>query len=378
RSPPTPFAWLPPSLWALRRDAVFLGLAAILVLLTVAAPGELRRYPQRIDWPTLATLGGLLLLTRGVEASGALQWVGRRLLDRARTERAAALGLVTAAGVLAMLVTNDVALFIVVPLTLGMCRIARLPATRLVIFEALAVNVGSTLTPIGNPQNIFLWQQSGVPFGRFVAAMLPLVAPLALLLLALTLRVFRNRCVTVHDNGPASTIDAPLLAASLLLYAPFLILADRHLASWGLAAVALVFLALRPHLVRDIDWGLLLVFALMFIDLRTLVDFAVVRQWIVDLGVDSPRRLYAAGIVASQVVSNVPATIALAGYSRDWRVLAWGVNVGGFGLAIGSLANLIALRMLHEAHAWRRFHAWSLPFLAAAAAIGYALLVLAG
>ncbi|HEX8739148.1 MAG TPA: SLC13 family permease [Casimicrobiaceae bacterium] len=377
RSPATPFAWLPPSLWALRRDAVFVGLVVVLALVSVAAPAEIPSYPKRIDWPTIAALGGLLLLTRGIEASGALQWAGRRLVEHVRTERMAALGLVIAAALLAMAVTNDVALFIVVPLTLGMCRIARLPAARLVIFEGLAVNVGSALTPIGNPQNIFLWQRSGVAFGHFVTAMLPLVAVLTVFLVALTLRAFGDRRLTVHDDTPATPIDAALLAASLALYAPFLILADRHLAGWGLAAVAIAFLALRPHLVRDVDWGLLLVFVLMFVDLRTLAGLASVRHAIAGLGLESAARLYAAGIVASQVVSNVPATIALAEYSHDWRVLAWAVNVGGFGLAIGSLANLIALRMLHEPGAWRAFHAWSLPFLAGAAVAGFALLALA-
>lgn len=376
RSPATPFAWLPPSLRALRRDAVFVGLVVVLALVSIAVPAEIPNYPKRIDWPTIAALGGLLLLTRGIEASRALQWAGRGLVEHARTERIAALGLVVAAALLAMVVTNDVALFIVVPLTLGMCRIARLPAARLVIFEALAVNVGSALTPIGNPQNIFVWQRSGVAFGRFVVAMLPLVAVLAVFLVALTLRAFRDRRITVHDDAPAAPIDAPLLVASLALYAPFLILADRHLTGWGLAAVAIAFLALRPHLVRDIDWGLLLVFVLMFVDLRTLADLASVRHAIAGLGLEHPARLYATGVVASQLVSNVSATIALAEYSHDWRVLAWAVNVGGFGLAIGSLANLIALRMLRERGAWRAFHAWSLPFLALAAAAGWVMLAL--
>ena len=374
RSPATPVAWLPPSLIALRRDGVFLGLVAVLVALAVADPRGIARYPSHIDWPTIAALGGLLLLTRGVEASGALQRAGRALIDLARSERAAALGLVAASALLSMAITNDVALFIVVPLTLGICRIAHLPAARLVVFEALAVNVGSALTPIGNPQNIFLWQRSGVPFAAFVSAMLPLVAVLAIALLGVAARAFPGTPVRLRDERSASMLDVPLLVVSLGLYAPFLALADRHLAGWGLAMVAVVFLALRPRLVRDVDWGLLLVFVLMFVDLRGLADLPAVRTWIAARALDLPKHLYAAGIVASQVVSNVPATIALGEYSRDWRTLAFAVNVGGFGVAVGSLANLIALRMLRERRAWLVFHQWSLPFLAVAAVAGYLIL----
>ena len=92
------------------------------------------------------------------------------------------------------------------------------------------------------------------------------------------------------------------------------------------------------------------------------------------LGLDRPEHLYFAAIGASQIVSNVPAAIALAEYSADWRVLAYGVNVGGFGLMVGSLANLIALRMSGDRQAWLSFHGHALPALAVASALGYALL----
>ena len=92
------------------------------------------------------------------------------------------------------------------------------------------------------------------------------------------------------------------------------------------------------------------------------------------LGLTQPRHLFWAGVGASQIISNVPAAIALAEYSRDWRVMAYAVNVGGFGFMVGSLANLIALRMAGDRKAWLSFHAYSLPFLVLASAVGYALL----
>lgn len=126
-----------------------------------------------------------------------------------------------------------------------------------------------------------------------------------------------------------------------------------------------------------VDWGLLLVLVLMFIELRLIAGLDAVRGAIDNLDVSEPHMLYAAGIAALQLASNVPVTIALAEYSRDWRVMAYVVNVGGFELAVGSLANLIALRMAPDARAWLSFHRYSLPFLLAAAAVGYGLLFVA-
>ena len=110
--------------------------------------------------------------------------------------------------------------------------------------------------------------------------------------------------------------------------------------------------------------------------LRLLTGLEPVRQLMAGLDLARPQNLYAAGVGASQLISNVPAAIALAEYSGDWRVLAYGVNVGGFGLVVGSLANLIALRMAQDRRAWLSFHFYALPFLLVAAVLGYALMFL--
>ena len=319
---------------------------------------------------------GLLALTKGLELSGALHLLGHWLIGFMATERASALCLVVAAALLSTLLTNDVALFVVVPLTLGVCRITQLPATRLIVFEALAVNAGSALTPIGNPQNLFLWQLSKVSFGGFVAHMLPLVVGLMLALLVLTACVFRNRPIQVRDDEARVRLERTLFGVSLALYIPFLVACDLHHAGWAVVAVLAVFLMLRPGVLVRLDWGLLLVFVLMFVDLRLLAGLSVVRDAMQGVGLDQPRHLYLAGIAASQIVSNVPAAIALAEYSTDWRVLAYGVNVGGFGFMVGSLANLIALRMSGDRRAWLSFHGYAIPALGVAAALGYALLFL--
>ncbi len=359
---------------ALKHDRFFWVLALTLVALTALQPNKIADYPSLVEGPTLAALAGLLALTQAVESSGALARLGRWLVARMSSERIAALGLVSAAALLSTVLTNDVALFVVVPLTLGLCRITQLPATRLIVFEALAVNTGSALTPIGNPQNLFLWQLSKVSLAEYTLHMAPLVTVLFALLLLFTMLVFRSTPLNATDLAPPAALDRPLLWVALTLYGPFLWVTDRGQAAWGCAAVLAVMLVLRPRVLARVDWGLLLVFVLMFIDLRLLAGLDGVRDVMGTLGLAEPHRLYAVGIVMSQLLSNVPATIALAEYSRDWQVMAYAVNVGGFGVAVGSLANLIALRMTPEPRAWLSFHLYSLPCLAAAGVMGYALL----
>ncbi|MFD2273515.1 hypothetical protein ACFS07_27300 [Undibacterium arcticum] len=128
-----------------------------------------------------------------------------------------------------------------------------------------------------------------------------------------------------------------------------------------LVLLAIFLLGFRKVLAR-VDWGLILVFVLMFIDLRLLAQLDLVRDVIGNIGLAQPQRLYLAGIAASQLISNVPAAILLAEYTRDWRLTAYAVNVGGFGFMLGSLANIIALRMTHQRSAWLVFHLYSLPF----------------
>ena len=359
---------------SLLKDPLLLWLLAVLAALTALRPSGISTYVALVDWPTVAALTGLLALTRALEASGALARLGDWLTRRMATERRAALCLVLAAALLSTVLTNDVALFVVVPLTLGVCRITEMSVAKLVIFEALAVNAGSALTPIGNPQNLFLWQLSGASFAGFTLHMLPLVGILMLLLLALTAAVFKGRPLVAAPLN-AMPLDRVLMWASMALYLPFLLATDLHQPGWALAPVAVALLVLRPRVLLQLDWGLLLVFVLMFIDLRLIAGLAPVQHAIARLDLTDAATLYGVSIAASQVISNVPAAITLAEYSKDWRTLAYGVNVGGFGLVLGSLANLIALRLAGDRRAWWLFHAYSVPFLAVAAAVGYGLLV---
>lgn len=318
---------------------------------------------QLVDWPTLGALTGLLALTKAVELSGVLQRASRRLVARVPDERRLALLLVTLSAALAAVLTNDVSLFLIVPLTRSLTDLTRLPLSRLVIFEALAVNTGSALTPIGNPQNLFLWQSSGQGFLQFVGMMLPMVLTLSLLLLAATWLLFRRRPLRIRNEGAEDVIDPHLLAISAALFAAFIVLLDLRLIVPGLALVAISYALFRRRVLLEVDWTLLLIIGLMFVDLRQVAALPALERLLHHLPIAHGVNAYLAGVLTSQVISNVPATILLQRYTHDLPALAYGVNVGGYGLLIGSLANLIALRLARQPGSFRLFHLISAPFL---------------
>ncbi len=201
----TPFVCLPRNtvpnepafLRTLQGDRFFQLLILVGIGLSFFVPFAPKSWPGAIDWHTIITLSGLMLLTKGVELSGYFDVLGRKMVRRFATERRLAMFMVLAAALLSTFLTNDVALFIVVPLTITLKRLCEIPVNRLIIFEALAVNAGSLLTPIGNPQNILIWGRSGLSFAGFIAQMAPLAGVMMLTLLLLCWCCFPRKGVAV-------------------------------------------------------------------------------------------------------------------------------------------------------------------------------------
>ncbi len=368
---PAPRRWLG---W-LAQEPVLSVLALGLIVLQWVRPQPFSVLADRVDWQTVATLAGLLMLTKALELSGCLMWLAHRIVHHVHSERGLAMLLVGFAAVLSMWLTNDVALFVVVPLMVSLRALTPLPFRRLVIVVALAVNAGSVATPLGNPQNLFLWQLSGVSFGRFVVTLGPLAVALMALLLVLTAFMFRAKPLDLSGDAAAFPVQRMHALIAAVLFVAFVLLADAHHPLPGLVGVAIVLFAVKRDAVLKIDWLLLLIFVLMFVVLRSAAALPVVHDAIAHAQLDSPLRVYAAGAVLSQVISNVPAAILLSEFTHDWRALAFGVSVGGFGFAIGSLANLIAVRLAKEPRMWLPFHLVSIPFALVSAALGAWLLM---
>ncbi len=254
-----------------------------------------------------------------------------------------------------------------------------LPVSRLIIFEALAVNAGSLLTPIGNPQNILLWGRSAQSFAAFTWQMAPLALVMMLSLLVLTWFSFPARSIEKHDAPGNQQWQKPLFIVSVLLYIVFLFALELKYSlagrcCWSLRAV---FVLLARRVLVSVDWTLLLVFMAMFIDVHfTDPPSGAAAAFCRHRSAGRGRYLWLPAIGLSQFISNVPATILLLNYVPPDTLLAWAVNIGGFGLLPGSLANLIALRMANDRRIWWRFHLCSLPMLAWSMLCGWLLLQL--
>jgi len=355
----------------------FLHLLVLLgVALTLFQTEKIMQFPLFVDWDTIITLLGLLMLTKGVEVSGYFDFVGRKMINAIDNERRLALFLVMAAAVLSTFMTNDVALFIVIPLTITLKKLTSLPVTRLIIFEALAVNAGSLLTPIGNPQNILLWNKSGQSFLHFIGQMAPLALVTLVALLIVTGFCFPSRSLKKTANNQGYPFQKRLLASCGVLYVVFIACVDLGLALYGLLAVILCFLLLARKVLLRIDWPLILVFIVMFIDVRLIVGLDVLQPVFARINGLPDYGHYLLSIGLSQVISNVPATIMMINYLPSGPLLAYAVNAGGFGLAMGSLANLIALRMANDRKIWLKFHFYSFPFLLFSGLTGWFLLPL--
>ena len=341
------------------------GLLGIAVLTTLLQPRAPLDWLALVDWPTIGALAGLLAVAQGVESSGVLQSAARHLLWHVTELRRLALLLCACAAVLGALVTNDVSLFLLVPLTRVLAEQAHLPLARLVVLEALAVNAGSALTPIGNPQNLYLWHRSGESFGGFVAMMAPTVAVMLVWVVVAVWWLVPRTPIALKELPDDAPVVPRLLWLSGALFVGFVVALDRHWLLAGLAGVFGVLLLCYPRVLRAVDWALLAIIALMFIDLRQLAALPMVAQALAQAPIEVGWRAYLAASAASQLISNVPATILLDGHVRDLPALAAGVSVGGFGCVLGSLANLIALRLARVPHGWRAFHRISVPCLIA-------------
>jgi len=339
---------------------LLLVIAVFFAILRPRGPADLLRL---IDWPTMAALAGLLAITQGVEQSGVLQSVARRVLTHATDLRQLAFLLTGIAAVLAALITNDVSLFLLVPLTRALAAQASVPVGRLVVLQALAVNAGSALTPVGNPQNLFLWHRSAQGIGPFMLMMAPTVLVMIFWLIVAVWLLVPATPITLEANREPHQMQPRLLTLSGALFICFLAALNWHWPLEGLALVVATYLLYQRRVLLRIDWALLAIIALMFIDLRQLTQLPFVAGLLDGWPISEGWLACLAGIVTSQFISNVPATILLDPHVHDLPALAAGVNVGGFGSVIGSLANIIALRLARTPRMLGEFHKISFPFL---------------
>ena len=349
--------------------------ALLTITLALFDPQPLARHQHWLQLPTLAGLLGLLIAIQGIRDSGMVQHAAVLLAARMRSLRMLGMLLVAVAALLSMALTNDASLFLIVPLTLAVGNMSNLPIVRMVVLEALAVNAGSTLSPIGNPQNLLLCQHFGLSFVEFVLGMLPVAAVMLTLVVLLALCWLPRGDVAFNVSQFDAAIRSRRLGVCSIAALLTVVLAiDQGHAVAGAALLLTLFAVRGRASLLHVDWPLLLLFALIFLALGHLAELPAVSHALALLDWHRPLTLYASGIVMSQFISNVPATVLLLDHAANPLILAAAVNVGGFGLATGSLANLIALRLLRGRTGVATLHRASIPVLLICAPLVYLVL----
>lgn len=274
-----------------------------------------------------------------------------------------------------MAITNDVALITFVPFAIETLRMARMEEkiVSVAVLQTVAANLGSMVTPIGNPQNIYLYLQSGMSTWDFLKVTGPF-AVLAFVLLAGFSMAGRDKEIA-FGKAPAaggSAADEPI-DRKVWIYACEFIICIAALTEYvpvmmvALLCGAVAFIIDRKTLLT-VDYHLLLTFAGFFIFVGNMGRLPALSQFI--SGVLEGSEVLVTALV-SQVISNVPATILLTGFTDSWEALIIGSNIGGLGTLIASMANLITYKYInkecaHFRHAYVRwFTIMSVVFLAA-------------
>ncbi len=326
----------------LRQEAV-LCIAALCAAVSACFVPPDRLYAGYIDLRVLCLLFCLMAVVLGLQQCGLFAALAQRLLSGRRQIRTLVLLLVMLPYFSSMLVTNDVALITFVPfaiLVLGMVGRQDL-LIRTVVLQTLAANLGSMATPVGNPQNLFLYAFYQLSPADFFSAVLP---PAAVSLLALAATALLTRSVTMEVSfAEPVRLDRRGLLLWSGLFLLCLLSVFRVLPYGILTGVVLLCLLLfAPRLLPRVDYGLLLTFVCFFIFAGNLGRIPAVNRLLTDLLAQST---LLSSALASQIISNVPAAVLLSGFTADWKGLLLGVNVGGLGTPVASLASLISLKL---------------------------------
>ncbi|WP_294419031.1 SLC13 family permease [uncultured Senegalimassilia sp.] len=340
-------------------------------------------YAAYVDWHTLALLFCLMAVVAGFRSLGVLDAAGAWLVARARTQRAVAGVLVGLAFFASMAVTNDVALITFVPLALVVLRRAGMEGRVCLVatLMTIAANLGSMFTPVGNPQNLYLFTASGMSVGEFLQLMGPYTAASGLLLALACALCFRGE--EVRGAGDVDTFAGfsartrKRLTVYGALFACCLAAVPGVLDVRVLLALVLVGVSLSDaSLLRRVDWGLLATFAALFVFVGNMGRVPVLHEAL-SAAVGGNALLAAVG--GSQVISNVPAAVLLSGFTDQWEALIVGTNLGGLGTLIASMASLITFKAVMVGRPGIRgrylleFTAWNVAFLAVLLALAVVL-----
>lgn len=345
------------------RIAIFLKKETVLcVSLMLAAVSAILVPPDRsylgyIDFRTLAVLFCLMSVMAGLQKIGVFRWTAQKLLGNVKSGRSLVLTLVLLCFFSSMLITNDVALITFVPFTFTVLNLLGKEQKKqlllpVVVMQTIAANLGSMLTPIGNPQNLYLYGKAGLSIREFLILMLPYTALSLVLLIGWGLiqggacpQDLKLETASVQEESwhGADGKAALYLPAVYLMLFLLCLLTVAHLLPWQtvfFVVFIVIFVADRRVLAR-VDYSLLFTFVGFFVFIGNVGRIPAFSAFLQNIIIG--REVYTS-VIASQIISNVPAALLLSGFTDDFANLVIGTNLGGLGTLIASMASLISYK----------------------------------
>lgn len=331
----------------LKKDAV-LTISWVFAIISMLFIKPDKAYAGYIDWRSLGILWSLMIITKGYMQNGIFEKIGHALLARTRKMWQLIAVLVGLNFFSSMIITNDVSLITFVPFAIMMLKQCGRQELMIpvVVLQTIAANLGSMLTPIGNPQNLYLYGLAGTGIGEFIMWLLPYTIASALLLV-ISILLIKNKneiiCIEDTDSEAAHNTSVPRVMAYSVLFVLALLVVARVLTWYILAAAVLItVLLLEKNVLAKADYALLLTFIGFFIFTGNMGRVEPVAHFLA--GIVNGRELEA-GIITSQCISNVPAALLLSEFTDNIKNLAIGVNIGGLGTLIASMASLISYKL---------------------------------
>lgn len=296
-----------------------------------------------IDFKVLILLFNLMVVVAAFKELKVLDSIAIGLLKKCNTYTSISLALVFITFISSMIVTNDVALITFVPLSIVIARKANINVLKIVVFQTLAANLGSSFTPMGNPQNLYIYSFYNLSPIDFFKITLPIVI---LAVLFLVLLVFKdkkmNLSLDLEDVKIDNKRDVYLFGGLFLI----ILLSVFHVIDYKVTFLITIVmvLILNKKLFSQVDYSLLITFIGFFIFVGNISTMDVVKNFMEGI-LNSPKSTFLASVLSSQVISNVPATMLLSGFTNHFKELLLGVNIGGMGTLIASLASVISYKI---------------------------------
>ncbi len=321
------------------KQNIVLTVATLSALVTCFFVPPDREYLSYFDFKTLACLLITLAVIVALRRIHFFSILAKRIVLLTGSLRKLALALIYITFIGSMLIANDMALITFLPLGFFALKVTENEKymAYLFILQNISANLGGMLTPFGNPQNLYLYSYFNIPTGEFTRIMLPpFILSVALLTLGCLILPKRSLSISEKESArlPAlkTTIYIGLFALSILIVfrvLPYLV---------GLAIILPIIFLMDKRVYKQVSWDLLLTFVMFFIFSGNLARLEVVNR-LFSLLLD--RSVLLVSTLSCQCISNVPTAILLSRFTSNYAELLLGVNIGGSGTLIASLASLI-------------------------------------